>query len=184
MMNTQRKVILYIATSADGYIAKPNDDLSFLGIVGKEGVDYGYASFIETIDTVILGRKTYEWVLKHADFPHADKRTYVITRNARPDNGNIVFYNGDISVLVQQLKAENGKHIFCDGGAEVVNELMKYGLIDEFIISIVPVFVGNGTKLFKDGRNELLLELVGSKTFDTGLVQLHYKRKEDKSTSN
>ena len=79
--------------------------------------------------------------------------------------------------MVQQLKSESGKNIYCDGGAEVINELLKNDLIDEFIISVVPVLLGNGTRLFKDGRPEQLLELVNSKTFDTGLTQLHYKRK-------
>ena len=176
-MNTKRKVIVYIAMSADGYIAKPNDDLSFLSVVEKAGEDYGYAAFTKTIDTVIVGRKTYDWVIKHADFPHADKNTYVITKNARPDQGQIVFYTGDLTVLIHQLKSQPRKNIFCDGGAQVVNELMKLDLVDEFIISVVPIFVGNGTKLFGDGRQEQLLELVGVKTFDTGLVQMHYKRK-------
>lgn len=73
-MENNRKVILYIATSLDGYIAKPNDDLSFLSLVQKEGEDYGYANFEKTIDTVILGRKTYDWVTKAVrHFPHADK---------------------------------------------------------------------------------------------------------------
>ena len=80
--------------------------------------------------------------------------------------------------LVKQLKSENGKNIYCDGGAEVINELLKNDFVDEFIISVVPVLLGNGTKLFKDGRPEQLLEFVTVKTFDTGLVQLHYKRKK------
>ena len=173
---TNRKLILYISTSLDGYIAKPNDDLSFLEIVQKEGEDYGYNNFIATVDTVILGRKTYDWVIKQVTtFPHADKETYIITGIEKPKNGNINFYNGNLKNLVERLKSETGKNIFCDGGAEVVNELLKNRLIDELIISIIPVLVGNGTKLFKDERPEQNLELISSKQFDTGLVQLHYK---------
>ena len=78
--------------------------------------------------------------------------------------------------LVYRLKSENGKNIFCDGGAEIVNELLKDDLIDEIIISVIPILVGNGTKLFKDGRPVLKLELVSTKQFDKGLTQLHYKR--------
>lgn len=80
--------------------------------------------------------------------------------------------------MVQQLKNEGGKNIHCDGGAEIVNELLKSNLIDEFIISVVPILVGNGIRLFKDGRQEQQLELVNVKTFDTGLIQLHYKQKK------
>lgn len=175
-----RKVILYIATSLDGYIAQPNDDLSFLSIVEQEGQDYGYADFIKTVDAVIVGRKTYDKVISMGfDFPHADKDSYIITRTPRPSLGSIKFYTGDLKSLVDRLKSENGKNIFCDGGAEIVNELLKEDLVDEFIISVIPILVGNGTKLFKDGRPELKLELVSTKQFDKGLTQLHYRR-EDK----
>lgn len=171
-----RKVILYIATSLDGYIAKTNDDLDFLSIVQQEGEDYGYANFINTVDTVILGRKTYDWVMKNIrEFPHADRNSYIITRKARPGFGKTIFYTGDLKELVLRLKNEKGENIFIDGGAEIVNELLKDNLIDEFIISVVPVFVGEGLKLFRDGRAEQKLKLINTKTFDTGLVQLHYQ---------
>lgn len=171
-----RKVILYIATSLDGYIAKPNDDLGFLSIVEQEGQDYGYADFIKTVDTVIVGRKTYDKVLSMGfEFPHADKDAYIITRTSKPNIGSVKFYTGELKSLVERLKAEPGKNIYCDGGAEIVQELLKDNLIDEFIISVIPILVGNGTKLFKDGRPEQKLELVSVKAFEKGLVQVHYR---------
>jgi dihydrofolate reductase len=171
-----RKLILYIATSLDGYIAQPNDDLSFLSIVQQEGEDYGYADFIQSVDTVILGRKTYDWVMAQVpEFPHADKTSFVITRTARPDVGKTHFYTGNLQDLVLSLKTQEGKNIFCDGGAEIVHELLQHGLIDEFILSVVPVLVGNGTKLFKNGRPEQRLTLISTQQFVTGLVQLHYR---------
>ncbi|KOF04476.1 dihydrofolate reductase [Roseivirga seohaensis subsp. aquiponti] len=176
-----RKISLFIATSLDGYIAKPNDDLSFLKLVEKEGEDYGYEQFTDTIDTLIIGRKTYDYVIKEIGSSHYDngqRDVYVITRTQRPSVGRTTFYIGSLTNLVKQLKSENGKNIYCDGGAEVINELLKNDLIDEFIISIIPVLLGNGTRLFKDGRPEQLLEFVTAKTFETGLIQLHYKRKK------
>lgn len=176
-MTIDRKVILYIATSLDGYIAKPNDDLSFLSIVQQDGEDYGYADFVESVDTVILGRKTYDWVMTQVpEFPHVDKNSFIITRAARPSIGKANFYTGKLKDLISRLKTEQGKNIFIDGGAEIVNELLKENLIDEFIISIIPILVGDGIKLFKDGRPELKLELLSTKQFDKGLTQLHYKR--------
>lgn len=176
-----RKISLFIATSLDGYIAKPNDDLSFLKLVEKEGEDYGYAAFTDTIDTLIIGRKTYDYVLREIGpsfYDNGQRDVYVITRTPRPSVGRTTFYTGNLTDLVGQLKSENGKNIYCDGGAEVINELLKNELVDGFIISIVPILLGNGTRLFKDGRPEQLLEFVKVKTFETGLVQLHYKRKK------
>jgi dihydrofolate reductase len=172
-----RKVVLYIAMSLDGYIAKPNDDLGFLSIVEQEGQDYGYEEFIKTVDAVILGRKTYEKVISMGfGFPHINKVAYINTRTPRPAIGSVKFYTGELKSLIEKLKSENGKNIFCDGGAEIVNELLKQDLIDELIISIIPILVGEGTKLFKDGRPEQKLELISVKSFGKGLTQLHYKR--------
>lgn len=176
-----RKISLFIAMSLDGYIAKPNDDLSFLKLVEKEGEDYGYAEFTDTIDTLIIGRKTYDYVLKEIGPSHYDngkRDVYVITRTERPQIGRTIFYTGDITELVKRLKSGKGKNIYCDGGAEVINELLKHDLIDELIISIIPILLGNGTRLFKDGRPEQILEFIAAKTFETGLTQLHYERKK------
>lgn len=177
-----RKLSLFIATSLDGYIAKPNDDLSFLKLVEKEGEDYGYAAFTANIDTIILGRKTYDYVLKEIGSSHYDngqRDVYVITRTERPAIGRTTFYSGNLAELVRQLKSQNGKNIYCDGGAEIINELLQHDLVDEFIISVVPILVGNGTRLFKDNRPEQQLELLSAKSFDTGLTQVHYKRKRE-----
>lgn len=171
-----RKIILYIATSLDGYIAKPNDDLSFLSVVDKEGEDYGYFDFVKSVDTVIEGRKTYDWILTQVnEYPHADKKSYIITRTAKESVGNTTFYTGNLKELITQLKSEEGKDVFIDGGAQLVNSLLKDNLIDEFIISVIPILVGNGIKLFEDGRPEQRLKLKEVKTFDTGLVQMHYE---------
>src|SRR6476659_3288686 len=102
-----RKLSLFIATSLDGYIAKPNDDLSFLKSVEKEGEDYGYAEFTATIDTIILGRKTYDYVLKEIGSSHYDngqRDVYVITRTERPRVGRTSFYTGNLAELVHRLK--------------------------------------------------------------------------------
>jgi dihydrofolate reductase len=176
-----RKLSLFIASSLDGYIAKPNDDLSFLKLVEKEGEDYGYGEFTSTIDTIIIGRKTFDYVLKGIGASHYDngkRDVYVITRTERPSVGKIKFYTGNLTDLVHRLKSENGKNIYCDGGAEIINELLKNDLIDHLIISVIPILLGNGTRLFQDGRPEQMLEFVTSETFDTGLTQLHYKRKK------
>lgn len=176
-----RKISLFIAMSVDGYIAKPNDDLGFLKLVEKKGEDYGYAEFMSKIDTIIIGRRTYDYVLKEIGASHYDngqRDVYVITSTQRPKVGRTIFYTGNLAELIARLKSESGKDIYCDGGAQVINELLKHDLIDELTISVIPVLLGNGTKLFNDGRPEQTLEFSAAKTFETGLVQLIYKRKK------
>jgi dihydrofolate reductase len=163
--------------SLDGYIAKPDGDLGFLSTVEQHGEDYGYADFIKTVDGVIVGRKTYDKVISMGyDFPHSDKDAYIITRTARPSVGSVKFYTGNLKDLVIDLKSKVGKNIFVDGGAEIVNELLNENLIDEFYISVIPVLLGEGIPLFRNGRPEIGLRLIHSMHFDKGLVQLHYIR--------
>ncbi|TDQ79521.1 dihydrofolate reductase family protein [Sphingobacterium yanglingense] len=175
-----RKLSIYIASSIDGYIAKPNDDLSFLSLVEKTGEDYGYADFIADIDTLIIGRKTHDYVIKALGpsyYDNGDRDVYVVTRNPKASSGRTTYYDGSMVDLLENLRSKPGKGIYCDGGAEVIDALLKEDLVDELTISVIPILLGNGTRLFKDGRPEQLLELVHAKTFDTGLVQLYYKRK-------
>jgi len=175
-MITQRKLILFISMSLDGYIATKDNSLEFLSVVEQEGEDYGYNDFITSVDTVIIGRKTYEKVIAMGyEYPHTDKDVYILSRTAKPAIGNFKFYANNLSGLVNNLKKQLGKHIYCDGGAEVANELMKNNLIDEFIISVIPILLGDGIKLFKDNRPEQILELLSIKQFSKGLIQLHYK---------
>lgn len=171
-----KNLVLYIACSIDGYIAKPNDDISFLSVVEKEGEDYGYTEFINTIDTVLLGRRTYDKVMTLVpEFPHADKECYVITRIPKESIGNVNFYTGDLRALVEELKSLQGKNIFVDGGAQLVNELLRLQLIDEMVISYIPVVLGEGIKLFQNNLPETKWKLVSTKSFGTGLVQVKYE---------
>ena len=110
------------------------------------------------------------------EYPHTDKDVYILTRTAKPSVGNFKFYSSNLSQLVIDLKKQSGKNIYCDGGAEIANELIKNDLIDEYIISVIPILLGDGIKLFKNGRPKQTLELVLTKQFDKGLTQLHYRR--------
>lgn len=171
-----RKTIAYIACSADGFIAKTGDDLSFLNKMHVEGEDYGYQDFISEVDTVILGSRTYQWVMKQVDkFPHADKETFVITREYKEAIGNVNFYSGDLRQLISSLKSKPGKNIFIDGGGRTVSELLRLTCLDELQVFIVPVLLGEGTRLFQGGYSEQELQLMETKSFSTGMVLLHYR---------
>lgn len=174
-----RKVILYISMSLDGFIATKDDDLSRLSIIEKEGEDYGYSTFCETVDTYIVGRTTYDVILKltAGAFPQADQFScYVITRQSRESKNGVIFYNGDIETLIMQLKKTEGKNIYCDGGSKIVKLLMDKNLIDEYIVSVIPIILGDGIRLFSGGTESLNLKLLHSKEYESGLVQLHYQK--------
>jgi len=99
---------------------------------------------------------------------------YIITRTPRPAVGSTKFYTGNLKELVLNLKSQKGKSIYVDGGAEIANEMMMDNLIDEFYISVIPILLGNGISLFNNSRPQLPLKLVSTKSYNKGLVQLHY----------
>src|SRR6478735_1543980 len=136
---SDRNVILYIATSLDGFIAKDDNDISFLSSVEVKGEDYGYSEFVKTVDTVIMGRKTYDKVLSFGiEFPHKNKKCYVLSQSRTGKDDNVEFFNGDVGILIQKIRKIPGLDIFIDGGSELIHELMKQNLIDRFIISVIP----------------------------------------------
>ena len=102
----------------------------------------------------------------------------MISRSKNKQDANVEFYNGDIEELIANIRKVSGLNIFVDGGAELVFELMKRGLIDKYIISVIPIFIGAGIPLFKSGRPQQNLRLVRSVTFPTGLAQLWYEKKD------
>ena len=173
----RRRLVLYIATSLDGFIAREDDDIGWLSVVGSPDEDYGYSDFIKTVDTVIMGRRTYDKVLHLTDdFPHKDRKCYVLSRNREGAEDYITFYKGPIEELVEAIRTEEGKDIFCDGGADVVNQLLAAELIDRFIISVVPIILGGGIRLFGGEDPGCDLKLVRNTTFSSGLVQLWYDK--------
>jgi len=175
-----KKLILYISMSLDGFLATKDDDISWLSVVEREGEDYGYIEFNETVDTYIVGSTTYKTVMKltGGEFPPAKQhKCYIITRQDREDENGLTFYNGDITELINKLKSEGGKNIFCDGGAEIVKLLMERDLIDEYRISIIPILLGDGKRLFKGGTPMTNLKALPSKQYESGLVHLRYIKK-------
>lgn len=170
-----RKVILYIASSLDGYIARKNGDVDWLSIVEAESEDYGYKAFYQTIDTVLLGRKTYEQVLTFGDFPYRQKACYVFSSTSQSNTDDVQFINSDIVSFVNDLKKREGKDIWLVGGSELTKTFMTHDLIDEYIISIIPMILGEGIPLFANCGSQHL-KLIDTKRYASGLVQLHYLR--------
>lgn len=170
----ERKVILYIAVSLDNYIARDNDDVDWLvGDGSNPNVDNGYEEFYKNIDTVIMGKSTYDQVLTFGEYPYKDSKGYVYTRNKIESNEYVEFTCEDPKELITRLKNQNGKNIWIVGGADIVDIFLKEDLIDEFIIATIPTILGKGIPLFKENNKEVKLKLVESKIFD-GIVQSHY----------
>ncbi|MFZ4771062.1 MAG: dihydrofolate reductase family protein [Ferruginibacter sp.] len=171
----ERKVILYIAMSLDVYIAGPSGEIEFLSSMDKAGEDYGYANFLKEIDTIIIGRKTFDKLKEMGyQYPHTDKKVYIITHTTKPDIGTFEYYTGNLTTLISKIKNLPGKHIYCDGGADLATALLQENLIDEILISIIPMVLGEGIRLFKSGIPSQRLKLLETKYFEKGLVRLHY----------
>lgn len=165
-------VILFIAASLDGYIAGPDDDLSWM----FTDADFGFSDFYSDVDTLIMGRGTYEVVRSYLDWPYPDKRVIVVSRN--PDNEADTplteIYSDDLADLITRLNAECARKIWLVGGGELVRSFLKRDLLDEITVSMHPILLGNGVSLFPGGFPRTMLMLKDMQAFEGGLVQLNY----------
>ena len=166
---------VYIATSLDGFIAGEDGDLSFLAVAGSEEHDYGYRSFIDRVDAIVMGRGTYEAGLAFPTWPYEGERVIVLTSGSAPKSRHgEEFVAGDIPALLERLGAEGVHRVYVDGGA-TIRSFLAAGFIDDLTISIVPVILGRGIPLFGLGAPRVALTLTGSESYETGLVQLRYR---------
>lgn len=169
-----RKLILYIATSLDGYIAKEDDSLNWLFKVEGEG-DNGYSDFYETVDTIIMGRKTYEQilVLENGNFPYQNKKCYVFSQTISENNDNVTFLSRDLIPFVNELKEQEGNNIWIVGGGQLLHSFLKEKLVDELRVTIAPAVIGKGIPLFKEDDYEMELFLKEIKRYNQ-FVELQY----------
>ncbi len=176
-----RKIKLYIAMSLDGYVADTNGGVSFLVGDGSDIENFGsYPEFIETIDTVILGYSTYEQittVLSPDEWPYKGKTSYVLTHRDITNKEDILFVDETVESLAAKLKKSVGKDIWICGGASIAMQFHKLGLVDEYILSIIPTILGAGIKLFGDLENRTNLKLKSTCNYN-GIVDLVYEKKE------
>lgn len=176
-MDGKRKLVLFIATSLDGYIATEEDSLEWLFKVEGEG-DNGYSEFIENIDTILMGRRTYDWVMdkENGNFPYKQQKCYVFSRTLKGKNENVEFVDEDIASFTNKLKQTAGKNIWIIGGGDLLHYFIKERLVDEFFITVAPTIIGRGIPLFKKMDFEMELKLIGTRTFNQ-FVELHYELK-------
>ena len=175
-----RNVVLFIAMSLDGYIAAENGSVDWLtGQDEQEDSTGSYESFVRTIDTVIMGWKTYHQVateLSPQRWIYEDLHSYVLTHRDCPSTSQITFLAGDPCALVRQLKAGEGKDIWICGGADIIRQLMAQDLIDCYRISIIPTILGRGIRLFPGGTPEIKLRLDGVHSSNGILEGVYWRR--------
>jgi dihydrofolate reductase len=167
-----RQLVLYIATSLDGYIARPSGDVDWL----YTDQDYGYREFFASVDTVLMGRKTYGRIVAFGEYPYAGTRGFVCSRTPRHPDANVTFISVDVASFVSELRRGPGGRIWLVGGGEMVAECVRHDLIDEFLVFIHPVILGAGIPLFAPGLPECPLQFVSAETYNSGLVQVSYQR--------
>lgn len=173
-----RKIKLYIAASIDGYIAGPDGELDWLSDYPiTPELNYGYEDFFESIDTVIMGRRTYRDILNMGViYPYKDKISYIITRNAiNTPKEDIIYITNGIENNISALKKREGKDIWLVGGGEIVSLFLNQNWIDEMIITYIPILLGEGIRLFPNKTKGSKWSLIQSQAFINGVVQTRYQ---------
>ncbi|MFD2115181.1 dihydrofolate reductase family protein [Paenibacillus yanchengensis] len=175
-----RKIVLYIAVSLDGYIARENGAVDWLGGHGDDpNADAGFDTFYSDVDTVIMGRTTYEQVINELSpgvWVYEGKQCYVATTKTLEPNEKVEYISEDITGFITKLKQQQGKDIWLVGGGKLIEQFVKQDLIDKYRITIIPTILGEGIPLFLGENPEIKLKLMETKTTD-GMVELVYMRR-------
>lgn len=170
------RTVVYIASSLDGYIARIDDDVSWLDPYTNNSEDYGYLEFMGTIGTAIMGARTYEQSLIHPERLFSQIKNYIITRRSLPVEPELdaEFWNGSLQDLVIRIRGESEKDIFIVGGGQIISQFIDAGLVDEIRLFVVPVILHQGIPLYANISHEISLKLVGTTPYQTGIVELCY----------
>ena len=173
------KCSVFIATSLDSFIARKDGRLDWLpGSDGAQGnEDYGYVDFFESIDTLVIGRKTYELVTTFPEWPYGGKRVLVLSSSYPKQITAIAEGVGGTSSspeeLVQQLARDGARHLYVDGG-KTIQSFLRAGLIQEMTITRVPILIGEGISLFGPLNSDIKFTHLATRSFDSGFVQSRY----------
>ncbi len=170
-----RKVVLQLAVSLDSFIEGPNGEYDWC----MTDQDYGMSEFFKRIDSIFIGRRSYEMAQGMEDnsgwMPKV--KEYVFSNTLKEVKEGASLISGNIKFAVEQIKKEPGKDIWLWGGADLTSALMNEGLVDELILAVHPILLGSGKPLFSNIKGRVQLELLNSKQYDSGLMMLSYKVK-------
>jgi dihydrofolate reductase len=169
-------VSVFVGTSVDGFIARPNGDLDFLPPGGGE--PHGYDEFMASVDALVIGRKTFETVLAFPAWPYGDKRVVVLS--SRPVDlsgvrgGVVEQMAGPPAEIVRKLAASGARHLYVDGGV-TIQGFLRAGLVQRLVITRVPVLIGDGIPLFGTLPRDVRLHHVATQQYPSGLVKSEYQ---------
>jgi dihydrofolate reductase len=172
---TRPRCSAFIATSLDGFIARRDGSIDWLRSVEDAGEDYGFATFFAEIDALLLGRATWEVARGFEPWPYAGKRVAVLAHQAREARHGETFHAGEAAAVLDLLGAGGAGHVYADGGA-VISQLLAADRVDDLTVSVIPIVLGDGIRLFQGPLPERALVLVSARSFRSGLVQLRYRR--------
>ncbi|WP_444995455.1 dihydrofolate reductase family protein [Aliikangiella sp. IMCC44359] len=173
---------VFIASSLDGYIARPNGKLDWLekSAIKGDTEDYGYQTFLRSVDCIVLGRNSFEKVASFSEWPYAGKRVVVLSKTLKEPPADFIdkidVFGGSVELLAVELQHYRMSKVYVDGGL-TIQSFLKFDLIDEITITQVPILIGRGIPLFGDLRDDIELELVSSHNFPSGFVQSQYRVK-------
>lgn len=156
--------------SLDGLIEGPQGEFDWC----FTDQDYGMTDFLESIDAVLYGRKSYEILMKMGPNPFANKQTFVVSKTLS-GSADYTLLNDDVIEKVKEMKSSGGKNIWLFGGAELMTSLIEAQLVDELMLAIHPIILGKGKALFDALPGRLSTKLIGSKVYSSGLVSTHYR---------
>jgi dihydrofolate reductase len=172
------QIVYYAAASLDGYIATPEGGVDWLAPFEGTGEDYGYAKFFNSVDAILLGRRTYDKSLEFGQWPYANKPCWVFSRDEalRPARAAVEVTAQAPAQVASELVRRGLRRAWLVGGGNLAAAFRSEGLITEYVVSVVPLLLGAGVPLFGPGGAREKLKLVGSKSYPNGLVQLRYVR--------
>jgi dihydrofolate reductase len=166
----------FLGMSLDGFIAGPNDELDWLERGGGPPEDHGYAAFFASVDALLIGRRTWEVVRGFPSWPYGEKPVHVLSHRPGEGRHGERFLSGPPEAVLEALGAAGVRRVYLDGG-RVVSGMLAAGLLDELTVSILPVVIGRGIRLFEAAGPERWLTLESSRAFAGGMVQLRYLEK-------
>ncbi len=181
LITAMSKLVLFIAQTLDGYIATKDGDIDWLSNhPNPDQLDYGYNAFIDNVDTIVMGRVSYEKILSFGiDWPYGAKKTFIVTKSKtyQTSTENTYIINTISQESLAEIKKQSKQNIWLLGGGEVIKSFLGIHAVDEMLITLVPLLLGEGLRLFPEGNYTEHFDFLKAESFSNGLLNLSYCKK-------